>query len=152
MEPELCSLTASTKGVRTGQPGRLLLFHFAPCSSPERFRGPQKPPALGAVPWESYHSRVPKRQGNRRFRITTPGLHLQTTDEPYFREMTETCTRSDHKSGVVQEKNPNPPGTTRRSISQGQDWDAGSLFTQLNKLPICLIFRESRAFSWQGQS
>lgn len=41
----------------------------------------------------------------------TPGLHLQTTDGPCFTaEMTEACTRSDHKSGAAPGKNPNPQG------------------------------------------
>lgn len=95
---------------------------------------------------------VSKRQGNRRFGITTPGLHLQPTNDPYFKEIAEACTRSDHKSAVVEEKNPNPPGNRRRSFCHGQDWDTGPSFNQLNKLPICLIFRESQVFSWQGQS
>lgn len=66
----------------------------------------------------------------------TSGSHLQTTDGSCFpAERTETCTRSDDKSGAALGKNLYPQGPLR-------DLPPKAHHAQLNKLPSCLIFEK----------
>lgn len=76
----------------------------------------------------------------------TPGLHFQTTDGPRFiAEMMETCTMSDHKSGAVPWRSPNPQGSLADPSPRAQTKIQNTQPAQINKLPSCLIFKEQRA-------